>query len=220
MTVWIVVVAAGSGSRFAAPSSGHARPKQYEILGDRRVLDWSVDGARAHADGVVVVVAREFVAEVAASLGERAARVVAGGATRAASVRAGLAAVPEAAQFVLVHDAARPLADSGVYERVLAALRAGAGAVVPVVPVTDSIRDASGHAVDRATLLAVQTPQGFAAPLLRLAHRENSEASDDATLVEAVGGKVVTVLGDPANFKITNAPDLAAARALVEGRLK
>lgn len=145
--------------------------------------------------------------------------VVAGGSTRSASVRAGLAAVPADAQVVLVHDAARPLAPPALFASVIAAVRDGADGAVPGLPVTDTIkRVARGRVVetlDRGTLVAVQTPQAFAASALRRAHASEPEATDDAALIEAAGGAVVVVLGDPANAKITRPGDLEAAeRAL------
>jgi 2-C-methyl-D-erythritol 4-phosphate cytidylyltransferase len=118
---------------------------------------------------------------------------------------------------VLVHDGARPLADTALFSRVIAAVRAGADAVVPVVPVVDTIRSLDGGAVDRSRLVAVQTPQGFRAEALRAAHRGGGEATDDATLVEAIGGKVVLVDGDRRNLKITEPDDLVVARALAGG---
>jgi 2-C-methyl-D-erythritol 4-phosphate cytidylyltransferase len=141
-------------------------------------------------------------------------RVVAGGATRSQSVRAGLAAVPEGATHVLVHDAARPVRLPEVWRRVLDALAGGADVVVPVVPVTDTLRERAGATVDRAQLVAVQTPQGFRADVLRLAHRDEPDGTDDASLAEAAGAKVTLVDGDPRNLKITSRVDLALAELL------
>jgi 2-C-methyl-D-erythritol 4-phosphate cytidylyltransferase len=134
--------------------------------------------------------------------------VVAGGATRSASVRAGLAALPADADVVLVHDAARPYASSELWRRVLDGVRAGADGVVPCVPVVDTLREVGGSTVDRARFVAVQTPQGFAADALRRAHAGDPEGTDDASLVEACGGKVLVVDGDPDNRKITTPADL------------
>ena len=208
-SAWAVVVAAGSGTRFGAP-------KQYEMLGDRRVLDWAVDAARAVASGVVVVVP-----EAAAATPEPGADVVvAGGATRSASVRAGLAAVPPDTEVVIVHDAARPLASAALFEAVVAAVTAGADGAVPGVPVTDTVKRVSAGFVvetpDRSALLAVQTPQGFRADMLRRAYARPAEllaaATDCASLVEAAGGSVAVVEGDTANLKVTTPDDLAEAR--------
>jgi 2-C-methyl-D-erythritol 4-phosphate cytidylyltransferase len=202
--VWVIVVAAGTGNRFG-------RLKQYEQLGGRRVLDWSLSAARAVADGVAVVVPPDLV-----SRPEPAAdAVVAGGPTRSASVRAGLAAVPDGAGVVVVHDGARPLAGPDLFAAVVAAVRSGADAAVPVVGVTDTLRRRDGATVARDDLVAVQTPQAFPAGVLRDAHAPAPEATDDASLVEAGGGKVVLVDGSPANLKLTHPADLVVAEALL-----
>jgi 2-C-methyl-D-erythritol 4-phosphate cytidylyltransferase len=205
--VWVIIVGAGSGSRFGGP-------KQYEPLGDGTVLSQSVRGARSVADGVVIVVPNDRVEADAAGFPD--AIVVAGGATRSASVRAGLAAVPDRADRILVHDAARPLASERLYRDVVAALDAGTAAVVPVVPVSDTICDAEGNPVDRSQLRAVQTPQAFAAAALRSAHTDRPEATDDVSLVRSAGGKVKVVDGLARNRKITDADDLVAARAMFD----
>lgn len=141
--------------------------------------------------------------------------VVAGGATRSASVRAGLAAVPPEAAVVLVHDAARPLAPAEVWHRVIDAVRAGADAAVPAVPVTDTLRAVGGGTVDRSRLVAVQTPQGFRAAALRAAHADGGEATDDAALVEAAGGMVALVDGHPAAAKLTTPQDRTVLEAFL-----
>jgi 2-C-methyl-D-erythritol 4-phosphate cytidylyltransferase len=140
---------------------------------------------------------------------------VAGGATRSASVRAGLAAVPDVATHVLVHDAARPVPVTEVWQRVLFALADGAEAVVPVVAVTDTLRERDGGTVDRSRFMAVQTPQGFRVDVLRRAHDQETDATDDASLAEAAGAKVSTVDGDPRNLKITEPWHLAIAELLI-----
>ena len=175
----------------------------------------SVAAATGVSDGVGGVVAPERLAAGEARMvgGEGVVLVVTGGATRSASVRAGLTAVPDDAEVVLVHDGARPLAGSDLFARVVAAVRDGADAVVPGIPVSDSLRDVEGGVVDRDAVLAVQTPQGFTDDRLRAAHAFGADASDDATLVEADGGTVVVVEGDPANLKITRPVDLAMATA-------
>ena len=147
----------------------------------------------------------------------RAGRVVpvAGGVLRSDSVRCGLDVVPAEAEIVLVHDGARPLAGDGVFERVIGAVRSGADAAVPVVGLVDTIRWRSGGVADRGELLAVQTPQAFRAGALRAAHSGGADATDDATLVEAAGGTVVTVDGDSRNLKITQPHDLVTAEALL-----
>lgn len=210
--VWTIVVAAGSGTRFGAP-------KQFLALDGVRVIDRAVATAARHSDGVVVVVPSAPVDEqppVAVPVGTEV-RTVPGGATRAGSVRAGLDAVPDDAAVILVHDGARPLAGDDVYERVIEAVRAGADAVCPVVELADSLRRLSGGTVDRSEVVAVQTPQGFAAPALRSAHAHGIEATDDVSVVEADGGTVRVVDGDRRNLKITTPLDLAIARALLTG---
>lgn len=203
MGLWSIVVAAGSGNRFGAP-------KQYEPLGGARVLDWALRLPAERSEGVVLVVAEDR-----ADQPEPAATVVVpGGATRSASVRRGLAAVPPSAEVVLVHDAARPVPVAAVWDRVVDAVRAGADAVVPVVPVTDTLRWRDGGTIDRQQVVAVQTPQGFRASALRRAHEGEPEGTDDASLVEAAGGRVVLVEGDPTNLKITAPVDLALAELL------
>lgn len=202
--VWAVVVAAGTGQRFGGA-------KQYAPLAGRRVLDWSVDAARSVADGVVLVVSAD-----AAEQNEPAVDVVVvGGATRSASVRAGLAQVPDDAAVVLVHDAARPLASHAVFRAVTDAVLAGADVVVPVVPVVDTMCDDRGAPVDRERLRAVQTPQGFAADTLRRVHQRLPEATDDASLVAASGGRLRQVQGERWNLKITETTDLAVAEAIL-----
>lgn len=194
----------GSGLRFG-------RPKQYEQLDGERVIDRSRRIAESVSDGVVVV--------VPAADAERESGI-AGGETRSASVRAGLDAVPEHVSIICVHDAARPLASAQLYHRVIDAVRSGADAAIPGVPVADTIKavDPSGRVVDtpdRSTLVAVQTPQAFRASALRAAHLAGGEATDDAALVEAAGGVVVVVAGEPTNRKITDPDDLEWARRVV-----
>jgi 2-C-methyl-D-erythritol 4-phosphate cytidylyltransferase len=202
--VWTVVVAGGRGTRFG-------RPKQLVDLDGRSVLEHSVAAAARASAGVVVVLPEDLLQDVPG-----AATVVAGGSTRSESVRAGLAAVPETCEVVLVHDAARPLASDAVFQRVIEAVQAGADAAVPAVPVTDTIRKISGGVVDRSQLVAVQTPQGFRASALRAAHSGAPDATDDASLVEAAGGRVVIVDGEVHNLKITQPEDLLVARALLQ----
>jgi 2-C-methyl-D-erythritol 4-phosphate cytidylyltransferase len=203
MATWAIVVAGGGGERFG-------QRKQYLSLGHARVLDWALRAAADHADGVVLVVPGDAVdrPEPLATV------VVAGGTTRSASVRAGLAAVPAEVDTILVHDAARPVPVPGVWQRVVAAVADGADAAVPVVPVSDTLREVDGGTVDRARFLAVQTPQGFRAAALRAAHAGEPEGSDDASLVERMGGRVEVVDGDPTNIKITTQIDLDVAERL------
>lgn len=208
--VWVVVVAAGTGSRFGGA-------KQYAPLAGRRVVDWSVDAARSVADGVVLVVPADA-ADGPTDPEPAVDAVVAGGLTRSASVRAGLAAVPAEAGVVLVHDGARPLATHALFRAVTDAVLAGADAAVPVVAVVDTVCDPAGLPVDRDGLRAVQTPQGFAAEALRRVHASGAEATDDGTLVLAAGGRLRHVQGERWNLKITEPEDLLVAGALLEHR--
>ena len=201
--VWTVVVAAGSGNRFGGQ-------KQFMMLGDKRVIDWSRDVAHSVSDGVVLVVP----AEAASAEGG-----VAGGATRSESVRRGLAAVPSEATIICVQDAARPFASEHLYKEVIAAVVNGADGAVPGLPVTDTIKRVSAEGMvldtpERASLVAVQTPQAFRAMVLRRAHDSGNEGTDDASLVERAGGKVVVVNGEAINRKLTTPEDLEWARAI------
>jgi 2-C-methyl-D-erythritol 4-phosphate cytidylyltransferase len=174
------------------------------------VVDWSVGTARSACEAVVVVLPPGEDWD-----GPPVAAAVVGGATRSDSVRAGLAAVPEGAEIVLVHDAARPLASHALFAAVIDAVRAGADGAVPAVPVPDTIKRVEDGKVvatlDREGLVAVQTPQAFRADVLRAALAGGAQATDEAALVEAAGGKVVVVPGDPLNLKITTPHDLARA---------
>lgn len=211
-TVWAVVVAGGSGQRFG-------QMKQFALLAERPVVEWAVAACRPSAAGVVLVLPRDAAADVA----HGADVVVEGGATRAESVRLGLAAVPHDAEVIVVHDAARPLASDALFRAVIAAVSSGeAGGAIPGVPVSDTIKMVDGtHTVtqtlDRSSLVAVQTPQAFGAALLRRAHAEGGEATDDAALVEALGATVRVVPGDPRNLKITTPADLGTAERLLRG---
>jgi 2-C-methyl-D-erythritol 4-phosphate cytidylyltransferase len=206
--VWTIVVAGGSGSRFGAP-------KQFLWLGGRRVIDRAVTTAANHGDGVVAVLPADVDLGYTEAAGKPVVSVP-GGDTRSASVRNGLDAVPDTAEVVLVHDAARPLTPAGVFARVIDAVRAGADAVVPVLDVTDSLRHRIDGAVDRGDFAAVQTPQGFPAVGLRAAHADGADATDDATLVETTGGTVTMVAGDRAAMKLTTPLDLRIAELLLD----
>lgn len=206
--MWTIVVAAGSGRRFGADKLSVA------LVGDRTVLDLSVETARRVGNGVVVVLRADDPLLHATPVAGLA--FVAGGDSRSASARRGLAAVPDTADVILIHDAARPLADVAVYRRVIDAVLDGAAAVVPVVPVVDTIRAVDGRVVDRDELRAVQTPQGFAASALRDAHARGGEATDDAALVADLGHDVVLVEGDLRSLKVTRPVDIAFITALLE----
>ncbi len=195
------MVAAGSGTRFGGP-------KQFAELEGRRVVDWALVASRSVADGVILVVPPSHLEDEAPA----ADVVVAGGASRSESVRAGLAAVPAGADVVVIHDAARPFAAPALFEAVVDCVRAGADGAIPGVAIADTVKRVAGGRVigtlDRDELVAVQTPQAFAADVLRKAHAGGGEATDDAALVEVAGGQVMVVAGDPANTKITLRTDL------------
>ena len=211
MTVAAVLVAGGSGSRLGAEV-----PKAFVRVGGSTLIEHAMQRFVRHVAHTVLVVPAGWESEVSGSV------VVTGGATRQESVDAGLRAVPDHVEFVLVHDVARPFVPEGVINRVLAALRDGADAVIPGLPVTDTIKqiDADGSVVatvDRSALVAVQTPQGFRRSVLLDAHartRGGDGATDDAALVEALGGRVIVVPGAPEAFKITNRWDLLLAETV------
>jgi len=212
VSVWVVVVAAGGGRRFGAP-------KQFAQIGGRAMVQWAVDAARSVADGVVLVLPPGAVVDGAArSVADGVDAVVAGGDTRAASVRAGLAEVPASADVIVVHDAARPLAKPALFRAVVAMVEGGADAAVPALAVADTLKRVDGDAVTatvaRQGVVSVQTPQAFRAAVLRRAHRTASDATDDAGLVEALGATVRVVPGDPRNIKVTTVADLDVAQAL------
>ena len=213
--MWAIVVAGGQSTRFG-------RLKQFELLRGVTVLSRAVETAQNVCDGVVVVLPPEMVGASADVLTSTSAVpvVVTGGVTRSASVRCGLAAVPESAEIVVVHDGARPLASAALFHAVVRGIRSGADAVIPVVPLDDSIRSTQGQVADRSAFVAVQTPQAFSAVALRRAHAAHDDATDDATLVEAVGGTVATVAGESSNFKITNPEDLAKAEGLLAANIE
>lgn len=210
---WTIIVAAGSGSRF-----GGTVPKQFLELAGRRIVDWSVRVAASVSEGVVVVLPSSGDYPELAHCDTAEIRTVPGGSSRSASVRAGLSSVPDDAAVVLVHDAARPLASRDLFERVIAAVVEGADGVIPVVPVVDTLRHVDGDPVDRSQLVAVQTPQGFRREALERAHSADEVATDDANLVTAAGGQVVTVAGDRWNLKVTDPTDDIVAAVLLEER--
>lgn len=215
-----VVPAAGSGVRLGA-----GVPKAFFPLGEQTLVERAVACllASAAVDRVVVAVPPARTGQAKLILGSDVV-VVAGGADRIESVRLALAAVGEP-EFVLVHDAARALTPPALITRVVEALRAGHRAVVPGLPLTDTIKavDANGTVLgtpERSGLRSVQTPQGFATELLLRAYQAAAGAdagryTDDASLVENIGGQVQIVAGDPLAFKITTPLDLLLAQALV-----
>ncbi len=218
----VIVVAAGSGQRLGAGA-----PKAFVGLDAHTVLRHALEGVFAAPLAQVIVVAPEdrvgdALTEAREAAGERhdLVSVVAGGATRQESVAAGLHAVWPDVEWVLVHDAARALTPPHVFARVIAALESGKDAVLPVLPVVDTVKrvdgDAVREAVDRAELAAAQTPQGFSRTILDAAYAAAlRDHTDDAALVQSAGTAVWTVPGDERAFKITTPTDLDRARCVL-----
>lgn len=205
---------------------GGSTPKQFLQLGARSVLEWSVRALEAHREvGPLVVVLRPDRAASPPDWLPPRVLVAAGGATRAESVRAGLAALAGRADYILVHDGARPFLSAELISRVIEA--SPAGPVIPVIPINDTVKriDEAGVVVEtlaRETLRRAQTPQGFPADILDEAHARHGgsgESTDDAVLCELLGISVSTVKGDPHNVKITTPGDLSWARWMVESGL-
>ena len=188
MQTWTIVVAAGSGARFGGA-------KQFRTVGSERLVDRAVDTASRVTDGVVIVL----------PAGE--------------TWTAGLAAVPLDVDIVVVHDAARPLADEALFRLVIHAVTDGVDGAIPALAVSDTIKRVDDGrviaTVPRDDLVSVQTPQAFRAATLRAAHAGGAEGTDDAALVEAVGGTVVIVAGNASNLKVTGPEDLMLVRALL-----
>ena len=204
---WGVVLAAGRGTRFGGA-------KQFARLGGRRLVDMVVDTMRTACDGIVVVLPPDE-----RWSGPPVDAAVTGGSTRAASVRAGLAAVPAAAEIVVIHDPAHPLASRGLFDAVVRAVRDGADAAAPGIVLDDPIKRVGDGAVVTETIPRVgtrliQTPHAFRATVLRAAHDGEPDAVEDTELVAAHGGTVVIVPGDPRNLHVTTPDHLAMAERL------
>jgi 2-C-methyl-D-erythritol 4-phosphate cytidylyltransferase len=218
--VWAVLVAAGRGERF-----GGDRPKAFANLAGRPLLAESLERLEAcdWVEALVVVAPAEWEEPsilLAEELGVgKVHAVVTGGATRADSVRAGVAEVPEEAAALVVHDAARPLLSDEVVERVVTAIGEAWDGAVPALPLADTVKLAEGEAVaatvDRSGLVAVQTPQAFLAGSLRRALAGGEDATDCAGLVEAAGGRVRLVEGDRRLVKVTTQADLDFVETLL-----
>ncbi len=221
----VVVVAAGSGTRL-----GREEPKAFVELHGTTILEHALRGVfgATHPAQVIVVAPAALVGR-ARAIGEHVAgaasgylTVVAGGETRQASVTAGLAALAEGVEAVLVHDAARALAPSALVDRVAHAVLDGGGeGVIPALPVIDTVKWVDGErvvgAVDRSDLVHVQTPQGFPRAALLAAYAAATEDhTDDAALFAAAGHPIVTVPGEPRAFKITTPWDLGRAEQLLD----
>jgi 2-C-methyl-D-erythritol 4-phosphate cytidylyltransferase len=220
MSVWAVIVAAGRGERL-----GLDRPKAFANLLDRPLLAESLERLE-NSDWVesIVVAAPPDWEEPTILLAEelgcgKVVEAVTGGETRSASVRASLAEVPDDATAILVHDAARPLIPEDVIERLITALGEGWDGAVPVLPLPDTVKRLDGdrvaETVDREGLALVQTPQAFVSTALRDAVAGDDDATDCSTLVEARGGRIKAVPGDPRLIKVTEPADLEAVERLL-----
>ena len=226
MSVSVILVAAGRGLR-----AGGGTPKQLLDLGGQTMLQRSVSACDGHPDvnELVVVLPSDLVAQGSGLIGPTRARcrVVAGGERRQDSVRAGFSAIDDGAQIVLVHDAARPFVSRAVIDRVIDAARS-AGAAVPAVQASDTVKRVNtdgrrlvSETVPRSEVWLAQTPQGFRRDVLAKAIASGageSEATDEAQLVEWSGGEVQVVEGEPGNVKVTTAEDVARARAAMAGQ--
>ncbi|GAA3606500.1 2-C-methyl-D-erythritol 4-phosphate cytidylyltransferase [Kineosporia mesophila] len=212
MSVWGVVLAGGGGTRFGGL-------KQFAVLGGQTLLERVVDIAAESCDGVVVVLPA---GHPWSGKGVRAT----GGATRAESVRSGLAVLPGDAGIVCITDAAHPLASPGLYRRVIDAVRAGADAALPGLPLTDAVKKI--ETVDDENLLGLagattpaggsvsaQMPMAFSLPVLRRAHELIADAVEDSAMVAAAGGRVVVVPGEAINVHVTTQAELSVAQALL-----
>jgi 2-C-methyl-D-erythritol 4-phosphate cytidylyltransferase len=195
-------------------------PKAFIRCAGRELWEWSADTMREVCDRVVMAVPADL--PQSQGLSDPVQRVQ-GGATRSESVRHALHAEPEAA-IVVVHDAARPFASADLFRACIAEIEAGWDAAIAAAPVTDTIKEADSDGqvrltLERRHLWAVQTPQAFEAGILRRALEADPEAiaaaTDDASLVEAIGGRVRIVEAPPGNFKITWPEDLARAESLL-----
>jgi 2-C-methyl-D-erythritol 4-phosphate cytidylyltransferase len=218
-SVTAIIVAAGRGQRFGSA-------KQFAILKGLPLVYWSLERFEKHpeVDGIVLVIPAGEEKETFLKRYKKLTSVAAGGTERQDSVRQGFLEVkPGDAEIVLIHDGVRPLLSDGLISRVIQAAREK-GAAVPGLAVEDTIKEARDGDViktpDRQTLFRVQTPQGFSYPVLRealeRAARDGFTGTDEAMLVERIGGKVGMVEGDPRNIKITNPLDLKVAEALLE----
>ncbi|CUU58728.1 2-C-methyl-D-erythritol 4-phosphate cytidylyltransferase [Parafrankia irregularis] len=216
---WAIVLAAGGGTRFGGP-------KQFADLGGRPLVAHPVRAAGLACDGVVVVLPQHLLERWTPPAGVLA---VPGGAMRADSVRAGLAAVPADAEVIVVTDAAHPLATPALYRAVVAAVRAGADGAVPGLPLTEVVKEVvpqvgaggrtdlvAGASLPRETHRLVQTPHAFRASALRAVHADATEAVEDSAMVADAGGRIVVLDGEPANIHVTTPEELDLARLLLK----
>ena len=210
-TTWAIVLAAGGGTRFGAE-------KQFARAGGHRLVDLALEAVSQVCDRVVLVLppGREW-------HGRPVDAVVDGGSDRPASVRRGLAAIPDSEGTVIVHQAANPLADTDLLASLLGAIRRGAAAAVPGLRPADLVRRTIdgrlGEVVGRDDLVLVQTPAAFRLSILKAAHGQQVEALEDTVLVSALGYEVVVVPGDPRNVHVASTADLELVAALLTHRI-
>jgi 2-C-methyl-D-erythritol 4-phosphate cytidylyltransferase len=209
MTVVGIVPAGGSGERLGAD-----RPKAFVVCAGRPLIDWSLDVLGSVCERVIVAAPEGY---------DEGPDRVRGGDSRSGSVRNALAAAPEAT-IAVVHDAARPLVTADLVERCLSALEPGIDGAIAAVPMTDTVKEAGGdgrvlRTLDRSSLWSIQTPQVFRSDILRRALERDAAAlaaaTDDASLVEEMGGTVRVVEAPPENLKVTRQSDLRIAEALL-----
>jgi 2-C-methyl-D-erythritol 4-phosphate cytidylyltransferase len=212
-----IIAAGGSGERLGAD-----RPKAFVVVGRRPMVEWSVEALQDACDRVIVAAPPEQLAAGSWRLAE----LVSGGESRSASVREGVLAAPEASVYV-VHDAARPLVTTELVRRCIDALGPGVDGAIAAARMTDTVKEAGSdgrvlHTIDRSRLWRIQTPQVFRAEVLRQAVDRDpaalAAATDDASLVEEIGGTVHVVAAPPQNLKVTSESDLRVAAALLADR--
>ena len=209
-----IIAAAGSGERFGAPI-----PKALIHLGDKTLIEHAIANLAPVVKQIVVTAPAGYEDQIRALVGSDIT-VVTGGSTRSESVRIGLQAIDTDAKFVLIHDAARALASTALAQSVIDALKGGEVAVIPGLPEVDTVKvvDAAGYVMstpDRPSLRKVQTPQGFAYPVLKAAHSVPQDATDDAVLVANAGHQVRIIDGEERALKITTPTDLATAMTFI-----
>lgn len=214
-----IIAGAGLGNRLGA-----TLPKALIQIEGRTLIERAFTALSPVVDEIVITAPAGFENEFQKIVGE-SAKVITGGVLRSDSVNLALKALSPSIQYVLVHDAARALATSGLAKRVLSELEGGEVAVIPALPVIDTIKEIDGsgyvrNTPDRSALRAIQTPQGFARAALQRAHEASEDATDDAALVEALGLKVKTIDGEALALKITNPMDIATAIGLLNPNSK
>lgn len=220
-SIGIILVAGGSGSRFGADL-----PKQFLPLAGKKVLEYSLElfSSLAYLNSKVLVLPEVFLEDWKHL--QNSWRVVPGGATRQDSVQAGLKALSAEVEWILIHDAARPLLSEAIILRGLEGAQAS-GAAIAAIPLADTLKKADAgqrvvETIPRDHLYQIQTPQVFSRVLLEAAFRwaaqEGFQGTDEATLVEKMGGEVRLTLGAVSNFKITRAEDLVLAEAILRAR--